>query len=352
MQCSNFHTPDGPIIQLIAINVNPSVAYLSLATDLRGFALHLAHLDPTVSSVCAVTRCRDFTSFNGTMAEYLAQHVEGKVLDPVVDFHTGYGAKFISLVHDYRPEDTDNNGTGVLIAYNLKKVFTGPFVAPPEGQLPTNATNRKVPTKDVLVQIMAGFGFEVDDNDLDLGFFDYDMDSLELVRIRNKLATEMGMALPSTLLLDYPSVASLSEQLDMQRGLVGQTDEEEEEQQQHVDENMAPWQALTARDVLDYMLDCKKAYLTGHYRDKFLELARRCYPDTLQYLLEVEPILIEVQAPLFLEKGLVKELDHASIQEARSKMTAVVMRYWNQVPEVRKLSMELSNITKQGQTWQ
>jgi len=279
----------------------------------------------------------------------LALHVEGKLVDPIVDFHTSYGAKFVKLVHNYRPEDVENNGIGVLIQYNLRKVFTGPILEKADDK--QQALKNKMPTKDVLIPIMSDFGFEVDENELDLGFFDYDMDSLELVRIRNKLAAEIGMALPSTLLLDYPSVASLSEQLDMQRG-VGQPLEDEEDVQETADEEKnAPWQALTARDVLDYMADCKKAYIQSHYQERFLELARSCYPDMLKYLLAVEPLLIEVQAPLFFERGLVKETDNSSVQEARAKMSSVVMRYWNQVPEVRKRSLELSSLTKQDQTW-
>merc|ERR1711862_804706 len=104
------------------------------------------------------------------------------------------------------------------------------------------------------------------------------MDSLELVRIRNKLAAEIGMALPSTLLLDYPSVSSLSEQLDIQRGLDDDSAEEEDVEAEVLeDEDTTPWQAMTARDVLDFMFECKKIYESKEYEQKFLELARSCY---------------------------------------------------------------------------
>ena len=37
--------------------------------------------------------------------------------DKTLSFHTGYGAEILRLVPDFRPEDVQNQGTGVLIQY-------------------------------------------------------------------------------------------------------------------------------------------------------------------------------------------------------------------------------------------
>lgn len=349
---SDWHTPGAPVVQLLAINVDPKVAQLGIAQDLRAFALQLARMDPTVTTVCAVTRCLKFPSFDGTMDEYLDKHVKGTRIDPIVDFHTGYGAKFVALVHDYRPEDTDNKGIGVCIQYHLKKVF-GIAEAKPVQQL-TPASNES--SLDMISGIMADMGFEVDEDELDLGFFDYDMDSLELVRIRNKLASDLQMQLPSTLLLDFPNVAALAEQLDLERGRKQEMEDKRQEakpQQELTPEQKQKkmWDELQATDVTSFMIDCKKAYLRSDIQQRFTSLARMCYPDTMQYVLAVEPVLMEVQGKIFRERNWIDDLDFQSIQTARARMTEAVARYWRQVPEVRKRSLELSAITKQDQIW-
>ena len=41
------------------------------------FALHIARVDTTVKTVVAVTRCRDYKEFDGTMEEHVKQQVVG-----------------------------------------------------------------------------------------------------------------------------------------------------------------------------------------------------------------------------------------------------------------------------------
>lgn len=150
------HEPDGNIIQLIAIATHPDVSEMRIGEDLRNFALHLARLDPSVDCVIGVTRCQEFKSQSQSMEEYMKQHMSGLKVDPIVDFHTGYanicfgcpniflevqqsfwtshffyvqqilwtstgyGAKVARTVPNFRPEDTDNSGCGVLIMYDVK----------------------------------------------------------------------------------------------------------------------------------------------------------------------------------------------------------------------------------------
>merc|ERR1712004_771790 len=70
--------------------------------------------------------------------------------------------------------------------------------------------------------------YPIEMDDLSKGFFDYGMDSLELVRVRNKLISEVGMELSPTLLLDYPTVEDLKAHLDSLRGLDGRSEIEDD----------------------------------------------------------------------------------------------------------------------------
>jgi len=74
------------------------------------------------------------------------------------------------------------------------------------------------PTLEVISGIMVELGHKVDQTDLSKGFINYGIDSLELVRIKNKLSDALKMQLPSTLLLDFPSVRDLQDELDKRRG--------------------------------------------------------------------------------------------------------------------------------------
>ena len=112
MQISASHDPCGHILQLIAISTDLDAA-LGLGSELRAFALLLAKLDPTLHSVIGVTRCSDFDGDD--MAKYVAAHEIGAQTDKTLAFHTGYGAQILRLVHEFRPEDVKNRGTGVLI---------------------------------------------------------------------------------------------------------------------------------------------------------------------------------------------------------------------------------------------
>ena len=112
MKISESHDPCGHILQLIAISTDPDAA-LGLGSELRAFALLLAKLDPTLHSVIGVTRCSDFVGDD--IAKYVAAHEIGAQTDKTLAFHTGYGAQILRLVHEFRPEDVKNRGTGVLI---------------------------------------------------------------------------------------------------------------------------------------------------------------------------------------------------------------------------------------------
>ena len=120
MEASDQHAPGGRIVQLIAISADPEAAGVGVGSTLRSFALHLARVDPAVDCVVGVTRCSNFDG-KGTLEEYVRSHTDGAVSDKTLSFHTSHRAEVVRLVPGFRPEDTANSGTGVLIRYRVKE---------------------------------------------------------------------------------------------------------------------------------------------------------------------------------------------------------------------------------------
>lgn len=352
---SSFHMDNGPVIQLIAISVDPEYTAMGIGSELRSFALHLARLDPNVDCVVGVTRCRDFKNFRGTMEQYLEEHVAGKTVDPIVNFHSSYGAEVVGPVPGYRPEDTDNQGAGTLILYRVKQLAMQDKVVPGQAQLGDQPA--MVPTLNLLSKIMEDLGYPLDLEDLHKGFFDYGMDSLELVRVRNKLSSTLDMELPATLLLDFPTVQDLADRLDKDRG-VGQEPAPGSEPDLDMDQEApgvlgatAGWEGVTPSELMELQERLKAIYKLSSFQRKFTDIAKKCYPDIMKYILAIEPILVEVEGPLMLELGLVDDTEFHTVQKARGEMTNCIMKYWMDFPEVRMLGAELIHLTKQDQCW-
>jgi len=225
MKISESHDPRGHILQLIAISTDPDAA-LGLGSELRAFALLLAKLDPSLHSVIGVTRCSDFDGDD--MAKYVAAHEIGAQTDKTLAFHTGYGAQILRLVHEFRPEDVKNRGTGVLIQYDIKSwmpllpdaLYTAGTTSV-EGTASTEREEKKSALQ-TLRDVLTEMQHPLEDDKLETGFFMLGLDSLELVRVRNRLSDWAGRQLPATFLLDFPSVADAAAELERQHGTVNQ----------------------------------------------------------------------------------------------------------------------------------
>jgi len=350
MRLSEAHRPEGRIVQLIAIGVDPKVQGQSLGSELRAFALHLARVDSTVDSVIGVTRCRDFASFGGSMQAYVDEHVRGNIVDPIIDFHTSFGAQVVKIVRDFRPEDADNNGTGVLIQYHVKELGT---LSPTSLTRAAKQSSAAVPSVDILETILAELGFDLDRSDLNRGFFDYGMDSLELVRVRNKLSSALTTELPATLLLDYPTVSDLTQWLDKDRVPVAAAIEAAPKQEVEVLalEVKSGWEGQKAKDVLDMLERSKRILALPEYQKRFSVMAKKCYPDMMKYILMIEDIFVEVDGAVFFDYGLIESTDRDAVQAGRRHMQNCTMKFWLEAPALRTLNTEILHLTKQDQIW-
>eukprot|EP00931_Biecheleriopsis_adriatica_P049050 TRINITY_DN28360_c0_g1_i2.p1 TRINITY_DN28360_c0_g1~~TRINITY_DN28360_c0_g1_i2.p1 ORF type:complete len:592 (+),score=131.28 TRINITY_DN28360_c0_g1_i2:158-1933(+) len=420
MQISEAHTSEGRVLQLIAMGSDPQVSGRSIGADLRAFALLLARLDPEVDCVIGVTRCAGFSGELADMQQYIEGHVTAKHSDKTLAFHTGYGAQVVRLVPDFRPEDTANHGVGVLIRYDVKDwVATESSAASAKGA----AQHSHVSALGVVREILMDLGHNLADDQLGQGFLSLGIDSLEMVRIRNRLTSWLGRELPATLLLDYPSQQELAEELDRIRGIkdpaaslsaqdailhslkeLGYTPDTDdftkgfmqlgidsleivriraklsawagqelektllldfpniqelaEELQKRrgepsaaaetaaVGEVESAWRKLGADELKTLQEKLLKLYSLPQHQKKLAAQAEKHLPDRAKYFTAIEPVLLEVEGPVLVSFGLVDDLKPAAVQKARKCLPLCVKRLGRKEPEFLAREQELLKLLK------
>jgi len=117
-----LHRPDGKIAQLLAINVLPQMQQRALGDQLLEFMLICRSLQRHISSVVAITRCKNFAAHDGELSDYIRlRNAQGVLADPVLRFHELHGATIDKVMPGYRPDDTENAGCGVLVRYDIRR---------------------------------------------------------------------------------------------------------------------------------------------------------------------------------------------------------------------------------------
>ncbi|MDO9105376.1 MAG: SDR family NAD(P)-dependent oxidoreductase [Methylovulum sp.] len=118
---ADLHRDDGRIVQLLAVNILPTMQGQNLGDQLLEFMLLYCSLQTNVDAVLAISLCKNYDQHTGlSLAAYIhARNGQGVLLDPILRFHELHGAKIEGLIHDYRPQDSKNEGCGVLVSYDL-----------------------------------------------------------------------------------------------------------------------------------------------------------------------------------------------------------------------------------------
>jgi len=314
--------------------------------------LHMARMDPGVDFVCAVTLCGGFKGEASEMQTYVDNHVSGKLVDPIVGFHTGYGAKVVKIVPGYRPEDTDNQGIGVLIKYNIKdwkakdqaavKVQRKLQASPSEAETASGGSQEEAsdvrPGLEIVSGIMDEIGYPVDEDTIHTGFFSFGMDSLDLVRIRNRIGGILGVELSSTLLLDFPNVGELADFLDKERG-VGK----------HVGKKVEPksvWDKLTEKEI-NFVIDkFIKFYSLPQYKTKLEAAKNRCGANARLYAESVNAIRQEVEGPILVSNEVISEANAESIMQVRQELEDWIARNGGSYPKTRAKHNEVLGLIR------
>ena len=117
----SLHTSNGPVVQLITVNIFPDMQHLGLGDQLLEFMLQYCAVKGGIERVAGVTRCKNYVQqTNMPMETYIRQCDEqGRYHDPILRFHHSHGAEIKGIVYGYRSEDVDNQGNGVLIEYDI-----------------------------------------------------------------------------------------------------------------------------------------------------------------------------------------------------------------------------------------
>lgn len=249
----------GGVLQLVGVAVLPTAKELQLGRALRDFMLLQAQVSVEIMKVVAITRCSSFhqncpdlptdeSKFVTHRQSYVNYVLSNE--DPTVQFHCSAGAKVLATMqHGYRPEDSLNLGSGVLVGYFCSEEDVHPSLTDRNGvddELRCSETLRHTATmrpsfdmsinpaitldiiKDLVLQVLGNEssgvvnskGFE------NTPFMVLGMDSLQMVDFSRRLAhvTTGDESLPSTFLFDHPTPRGV---LAYFMGLSGSTENSE-----------------------------------------------------------------------------------------------------------------------------
>lgn len=113
------HTDDGKIYQLVGVGVLPEIRGRQLGRTLVDRQIELARSLTGVQRIVGFTRPAAYSRHAAIPIEdYVrTRNSDGDMLDPVLAFHVEAGARIVSVHRDFRPNDSDACGYGVLIEY-------------------------------------------------------------------------------------------------------------------------------------------------------------------------------------------------------------------------------------------
>lgn len=113
------HADDGDVYHLIGVCVLHSHQGFGLARVLIDRQIEIARSLPGIRRILGVTRpARYHKRPSLSIEQYVvARSASGRLIDPVLAFHLDYGARLVTTLPGFRPEDRDSLGYGVLIEY-------------------------------------------------------------------------------------------------------------------------------------------------------------------------------------------------------------------------------------------
>ncbi len=203
-----LHRPEGRCVQLLGLFVAPEMQGRGFSDALIGLMLAYSTTLDGVDAVVGVTRCANFMRRQEMCSFYdyiQSRNEQGQLIDPILHFHTSHGAAMREVLQGFRPQDTDNEGAGILIEYQLRSGGT----AVAETEVPSALVELVTLTADqiesavssTVMQVLgsqraAAYGIQVP-------LMEMGLSSLELLELRMLLSTRLGESLPSTFLFSY-----------------------------------------------------------------------------------------------------------------------------------------------------
>ena len=205
---AHWHQPEGRYVQLIGLYVLPEMQGRGYSDALIELMLTYCMTLEGVDAAVGVTRCANFVQHKATCAveDYVQrQNAQGQWMDPMLHFHTSHGAVIREVLPGFRPDDEDNDGTGVLIEYVLRgessvTAETGTSNRP-SGPSMMTVDPIEPAVRNTVLQVLGARRASVYNEHVPL--MEMGLSSLELLELRRLLSTRLGEALPSTFLFSY-----------------------------------------------------------------------------------------------------------------------------------------------------
>ncbi|MCC5600905.1 type I polyketide synthase [Nostoc favosum] len=218
----SLYTKQGTIVQLLGINILPEMQQQGLGDQLLEFMLQWCSLKGGIESVVGVTRCKNYVNHSdGSFEEYIQKrNDQGQLLDPILRFHESHGATITGVLTNYRPEDTDNQGKGVLIEYKIHhrpisqhRISEEIEISEKKNQINQNQTSASIVEETICLVMgqkrMASFSAKRSLKDMGL-------DSLDLLELSSQLGQRFRVELPPTFFFQYPTPSAISTYLQEQ----------------------------------------------------------------------------------------------------------------------------------------
>ena len=116
------HAEDGEVYQLIGVGVQPDFRGQRLGRLLVDHQIERARGTAGIQRIVGFTRPAHFARHADiSMSDYVhLRNEKGVWLDVVLAFHLEAGAKIVSIHPEFRPQDVDSRGYGILIEYPIK----------------------------------------------------------------------------------------------------------------------------------------------------------------------------------------------------------------------------------------
>jgi acyl transferase domain-containing protein/enoyl-CoA hydratase/carnithine racemase/acyl carrier protein len=198
--------PSGPVVQLLAVNLDPQAQDASYGDQLLEFMLQRCSLMTGIEQVVGVTLCKRFDAAgSASFEEYIRR--QGSSQDPVLAFHWAHGAEIVRALPGYRPEDHANRSNGVLVAYDIRN-------RPQRRRQPT--VDRPAADAEHIAQFVREeaarvMGIGESELDPDRPVMEMGLDSADLLKLQRLCEERFGLQLPAGFFFEHSSIRKVIE---------------------------------------------------------------------------------------------------------------------------------------------
>ncbi|MBF0451643.1 MAG: SDR family NAD(P)-dependent oxidoreductase, partial [Candidatus Magnetomorum sp.] len=205
----NCHEPHGSKVLFISINILPESRQSGMGDRLLDFMLSFSMAKTGVEKVIAVSRCQNYCNRKDlSLMDYIHQQDHHQLsVDPILRFHQLHGAHIKQLIPNYRPNDIDNQGFGVMVEYPL--VLKKPKIIHQSTSNDCHPDNFSETIKNCICEITK----QKDPTSLstDIPFREMGMESLEIAELCNCLNSKLNIHLTVDIFFDFFTIDMVSD---------------------------------------------------------------------------------------------------------------------------------------------